>query len=291
MPTPVIKWIGGKTQLLPIIRNYMPKTYNNYYEPFVGGGSVFLDIMPTRPKRVFINDINRSISNLYGCIKTGSEKLIELLDAYYKYTPNTEEAYYAMRDKYNAMIQNNDYNGITASLMIWLNKNCFNGLYRVNRKGLFNAAWNHTIIEDRDEFIKLKQKDYDNIREVGKYLYENNVTVMNGDFEFPCPVPSENDFVYIDSPYIPESKTANFTKYTKDMFNMVDHERLVDYVKFLTDRGAKVMCSNNDVPLVHELYKDFNIISFPAKRKVNRDASKRTGQEVLITNYTDYEGE
>jgi len=164
-----------------------------------------------------------------------------------------------------------------AALLIWLNKHCFNGLYRVNKKGLFNVPYNNDV--------NIKSFDEQNILAVSEYLRTNDITITCEDFEQICKNVEKNDFVYFDSPYIPESISANFSSYTMFGFTNEDHKRLSVLYKKLDSLGAKIMLSNNDVPLVYDLYSEYNIYSFPAKRLINRNANNRTGREVIITNY------
>lgn len=271
--SPVLKWAGGKTQLLEYIANRIPSEYNNYYEPFVGGGAVFLGISP---KQAFVNDINEQLVNLYTQLKIAADSVIAKvneMDA----VPCTKELYYATRERYNIKIANRDLDAECAALMIWINKHCFNGLYRVNRKGIFNVPYNNKI--------NGKSIDEINIRAISEYLQSTDVKITCFDFEKACDEVSVGDFVYFDSPYIPQSDTASFTNYTMDGFNLEDHKRLSVLFKHLDEIGAKVMLSNNDVPLVYSLYEGYNIQSIDVKRMINRDSNKRTGKEVLITNY------
>ena len=271
--SPVLKWAGGKTQLLQQIADNMPAAYNKYYEPFIGGAAVLLGITPSQ---AFINDVNEQLVNLYARLKTDAESVIAKvneLDA----VPCTKELYYAAREQYNRKIAGSILDAECAALMIWINKHCFNGLYRVNGKGLFNVPYNNKV--------NGKSIDEDNLRAIAEYLRKADVTVTCLDFEQACSSVSAGDFVYFDSPYIPESATANFTDYTTNGFTLSDHQRLAELFKRLDRLGAKVMLSNNDVPLVRSLYEGYHIQSLDVKRLINRDAGKRTGKEVLITNY------
>lgn len=271
--SPVLKWAGGKTQLLEQIATRMPTEYNNYYEPFIGGAAVLLGIAPTQ---AVVNDINEQLVNLYTQLKIAANSVISKvneLDA----TPCTKELYYTIREQYNEKIRNDDFDAECAALMIWINKHCFNGLYRVNSKGLFNVPYNNKV--------NGKSIDENNIREISEYLQKSDITITCLDFEKACESVSCGDFVYFDSPYVPESVTASFTDYTMDGFTLADHERLAALYKRLDSIGAKVMLSNNDVPLVRSLYEGYNIQSLNVKRMINRNANKRTGKEVLITNY------
>lgn len=271
--SPIIKWAGGKTQLLDSISEKIPKTYNKYYEPFLGGGAVFFSIAP---QKAFVNDINKQLINLYYQLRENPTEVITIVNKLDSISCN-KEFYYTIRENYNKKIAENIFDTECAALMVWINKHCFNGLYRVNSKGLFNVPYNNKI--------NGKSIDESNVLSIAKYLKTSDITITCLDFEDFCKNVRANDFVYFDSPYIPESDTANFTDYTKYGFSLEDHERLAKLFKHLDRIGAKLLLSNNDVPMVHNLYKDFNIQSIDAKRMINRNAKKRLGKEVLITNY------
>ena len=271
--SPVLKWAGGKTQLLDRIADNMPDKYVNYHEPFVGGAAVLLAVSP---KKAFINDVNEQLINLYVQLKTAADIVIAIvseLDA----RPCSNDLYYAMREQYNKKISNRDLDAECAALMIWMNKHCFNGLYRVNRKGMFNVPYNNKVIG--------KSIDESNIRAISEYLQKSDVAITCLDFEKACDEVLPGDFVYFDSPYVPESITASFTDYTTNGFSGADHERLAALFKRLDRLGAKIMLSNNDVLSVRSLYDGYRIQTFDAKRMINSNADKRTGREVLITNY------
>ncbi len=270
---PVLKWAGGKTQLIEIIATKVPHMYNNYYEPFVGGGAVLFTISP---QQAFINDINRQLMNLYMQLKVAANSVIEIVNEMDS-APCSRELYYSMRDRYNVKIMEQEFDSECAALMIWINKHCFNGLHRVNKQGFFNVPYNNKVSG--------KSINEDNIRSISDYLNSANIKMTCLDFEEACDGVSAGDFVYFDSPYVPESATASFTNYTVEGFNLADHMRLAALFRRLDAVGAKVMLSNNDVPLVHELYAGYNIQSVDVKRMINSNADRRTGREVLITNY------
>lgn len=272
-PAPFLKWVGGKRQLLTEIEKRAPKNYDKYFEPFLGGGSVLFNFTPHSP---VINDINPHLTNTYLQIKNNPQKLFEeirKIDA----IPCTKDYYYSIRSRYNEKISSNQLDEECAALMIWLNKHCFNGIYRVNSKGLFNVPFNNTT--------NVQTAIPENIQAVSNYLNRSGAIILTGDFEDACRDVSAGDFVYFDSPYIPESKTANFVDYTKEGFSYENHVRLADLFKKLDEKGAKLMLSNNNVELVYELYKGFNITPIAARRSVNRNGNGRTGKEVIITNY------
>ena len=270
---PFIKWVGGKRQLLEILRERIPKTYGRYYEPFIGGGALLLDV---QPKNAVINDVNKQLLNVYRQLKADAETVISILRELDSVECDKEH-YLKKRTEYNKKIAAHILDAECAALTIWINKHCFNGLYRVNSKGLFNVPYNNKI-----GGVSMNEE---NLRTIGLYLNSGNIEIREGDFETACADAKAGDFVYFDSPYIPVSETANFTDYTKDGFSYEDHCRLAELSKRLNDASVKIMLSNNDVDLVYELYDGFKIESVDVKRAINRDASKRTGKEVIITNY------
>ena len=271
--TPVLKWAGGKTQLLSAITERMPTLYDTYYEPFIGGAALLLNVAP---QKAIINDVNCQLVNLYSQIRDNAEELIAIVNALDS-VPCTSELYGEMRDKYNFKLSSNVLDVECAAYMIWINKHCFNGLYRVNSKGLFNVPYNN-----KKQGKSLSEA---NIRAISDYLQTNDVKILCGDFESACENVTRKDFVYFDSPYVPEGETADFTSYTKTGFPYEEHVRLAELFKRLDAKGVKLMLSNNDVPLVHELYSGYNIQHLDVKRMINSKASKRNGKEVLITNY------
>ena len=272
---PVLKWAGGKTQLLEHIAQNMPRACNRYFEPFLGGGAVLFGL---RPSRASVNDRNEPLMNLYAQLKVSAERVIENvreLDA----APVGKEVYYAVRDRYNEKLAAREFDAECAALLIWMNKRCYNGLYRVNRAGRFNVPYNH------NRKANLKSMDEANLRAISAYLREADVTMTCMDFEQACKDVSAGDFVYFDSPYVPESDTARFTDYTAGGFTMSDHERLAALFRRLDALGAKVMLSNNDVPWVRARYAGYRTQSLDVRRMMNCNGNKRTGKEVLILNY------
>ena len=270
---PFVKWAGGKKQLLDRLESRMPATYERYYEPFIGGGALLLDV---QPERAIINDTNEQLLNVYRQLKHDAEAVISAVNVLDADLCNVNR-YLTIREKYNAKIKAHDLDAECAALMIWINKHCFNGLYRVNSKGLFNVPYNN-----KAGGVSI---DAANLRNIGLYLKSRDIEIRQGDFEEACGDVAPGDFVYFDSPYVPVSETANFTDYTKDGFSLEDHRRLAALFRRLAAQGTKVMLSNHNVPLVHELYSGFTIEEVDVRRAINRDASKRSGKEVIITNY------
>lgn len=270
---PFVKWAGGKKQLLERLKERLPESYDTFYEPFIGGGALLLEVQPSK---AIINDTNEQLLNVYRQLKLDVEPVIYAvnhLDA----ESCDKDRYMSLRESYNKKISANELDAECAALMIWLNKHCFNGLYRVNSKGLFNVPYNN-----KTGGVSI---DADNLRNIGMYLRSNDIEIRQGDFEVACSDVTCGDFVYFDSPYIPVSETANFTDYTKDGFSLEEHKRLANLFRRLDSAGVKVMLSNHNVPLVHELYDGFIIEPVDVRRAINRDASKRVGKEVIITNY------
>lgn len=271
--TPFIKWAGGKTQLLGDIIYRLPKTYNRYFEPFIGGGALFFSVQPASS---VINDINPQLINVYNQLKMHVEAIICAVNELDRPICH-KERYFAIREQYNSKIRDQILDVECAALMIWLNKHCFNGLYRVNAKGEFNVPFNN---KTHGSSI-----DADNLRAISEYLNKNDIELRNGDFEDACRDVQAGDFVYFDSPYVPMSNTANFTTYAKDGFNVDAHRRLAELFKQLDGIGAYMLLSNNDAPLVRELYDGYQIESVDVRRAINKDTTRRTGKEVLISNF------
>lgn len=268
---PFLKWAGGKRQLLPEIRQYVPKKINTYYEPFIGAGAVLFDI---QPKKAVINDINIELVNVYEMIKNHADELIEDLRKH----ENDKDYFYEIRD----LDRKPEYKNLSpierASRIIYLNKTCFNGLFRVNSQGQFNVP-----------FGKYKNPQIVNevvVRAVHNYLSSNDVQIMNEDFEVVVENAKKGDFVYFDPPYDPVSDTSSFTGYSLDGFNKDDQRRLKYLFVELDKKGVNVMLSNSATDFIKELYEGFNIQIVSASRNINSKASGRGKiDEVLVMNY------
>ncbi len=270
---PFVKWAGGKRQLLSQIKERMPEKYNNYFEPFVGGGAVTFELLP---KRALINDINKALINAY-------KQICDVPDVFLKAVNKLDEEmwedgkkyYYSLREHYNDKLMKSEYDVELAALFVFINKHCFNGLYRVNGKGLFNVPYNNSRRDSVDE---------DSIIEISKYLKE--ITIIAGDFEEACKEAKKEDFVFIDSPYAPLNPTS-FESYTKEGFDIESHKRLARLYDELTARGCYCMLTNHNTVLINDLYgnKGYKIDVVSVKRMINSDASNRVGEEVIICNY------
>ncbi|MEY8516818.1 Dam family site-specific DNA-(adenine-N6)-methyltransferase [Lachnospiraceae bacterium 29-84] len=270
---PFVKWAGGKRQLLPQIKERMPQTYHHYYEPFVGGGAVIFELLPAN---ALINDINQALINTYTQICHSPEAFLNIvnkLDA--EQWEDGKEYYYSLRERYNNKLVKAEYDAEMAALFVFINKHCFNGLYRVNGKGLFNVPYNNSRRASVDEKA---------IMETSEYL--KSVTITAEDFEVACADAKKGDFVFFDSPYAPLNPTS-FESYTKEGFDIESHKRLANLYDELTDRGCYCMLTNHNTELIHTLYGDkgYNIDVVNVKRMINSDASNRVGEEVIICNY------
>lgn len=269
---PVLKWVGGKRQLLTEIEKHIPERISTYYEPFLGGGAVFFHLQ--RNKAV-VNDVNQELINLYEVIRDDVDDLVEDL----KKHKNEPEYFYKIRgldrDK-------EEYKKLTniqkASRMHYLNKTCFNGLFRVNQQGEFNTP-----------FGRYKNPDFINertIRAVSKYLNKANVRFKCGDFEEAVKGARKGAFIYFDPPYDPVSDSSNFTGYDKGGFNREEQIRLKKLCDKLDSRGVKFLLSNSSTDFILELYKDYKIEIVKARRAVNSKANKRGKvDEILVRNY------
>ena len=271
---PFVKWAGGKRQILDKLIKYVPEDFNTYYEPIVGGGALFFELSP---KNAVINDSNEELINVFRCIKD-EEKLTKMCNELNHHEANhSEEYYYKIR---NIDRDKNKFNRLSdykrAARTIYLNKACFNGLYRVNSKGEFNVPFGK----------KLKVNTYEgqNIGIIHAYLNFNNIKILSIDFEEAVKDAKEGDFIYFDPPY--DSDTSTFNSYTEDGFSKDEQIRLSNVFKNLSDRGCYVMLSNHNTVLINELYKDFYIHKITAKRNINSNGKKRGKvEEVIITNY------
>lgn len=271
--TPFVKWAGGKRQLIPQIRERMPEQYNNYYEPFVGGGAVIFEL---QPKNAIINDINRALINAYQMICNHPQEFLQEINRLdTEMWEDGKEYYYSLREHYNDKLMKDEFDVELAALFVFINKHCFNGLYRVNGKGLFNVPYNNSRRSSADE---------KSIMEISKFL--KDVKIIAGDFEDACAGASKGDFVFIDSPYAPLNPTS-FESYTKEGFDIESHRRLANLFDELTARGCYCMLTNHNTELINELYgnKGYTIDVVSVKRMINSDASNRVGEEVIICNY------
>lgn len=270
---PFIKWAGGKRQLIPELVKHIPKDYDTYYEPFIGGGALLFELQP--PKAV-ISDMNKDLILTYISIRDDIDELIELLKNYE--TKNNSKDYYIIRsmdrdsNKFSTL-----KNVERAARLIYLNKTCYNGLYRVNSQGLFNTPFgNYKNPAICDEYV---------LRAVNDYFVNNNITICNTDFETTVETAKKNDFIYFDPPYHSPDNT-NFTGYQSGGFDESEQKRLAKTFKRLDSIGAHCSLSNSSTNFIRDLFKEYHIYSVKANRSINSNGNDRGAvDEVIVTNW------
>lgn len=263
LPKPILKWAGGKQQLSDLLLARAPKKYGKYIEPFFGGGAFFFALMPTS---AVIADANPELIELYKTVATDVEQVIDLL----RTMPNDKDFYYQLRS-----VKREDLSlPERAARTIYLNRTCYNGLYRVNRKGEFNVPFGH--------YKKPNICDEDNLRAVSERLAQ--VSIVCGDYKQVLRETAEaGDFVFLDPPYLPVSKYADFKRYTKEQFYEDDHRELAEEIVRLKDLGCHVLLTNSNHSLVHELFAEYKVEVFNTRRYISCDAKKRTGEDVIVS--------
>lgn len=274
--SPVLKWVGGKRQLISDIEPFIPKSISTYVEPFVGGGAVLFHL---QPKKAIINDYNQELMNVYQVIKDKPNELMEVLQEHKGL--NSEDYFYEIR----SLDRSENYENMTdvekAGRVIYLNKTCFNGLFRVNRAGFFNTPYgkykNPSIVNEVT------------IKAVSNYFNSAKIKFLTGDYKEALRRLRRGAFVYFDPPYVPISSSSSFTGYTEHGFDYEKQVELRDECLKLHNRGVKFLQSNSYSPEILELYSDqkvFNIEIVKAKRSINSQVDKRGEiSEVLIYNY------
>lgn len=268
--SPIVKWVGGKRQLLPEIMPLINRKCSTYVEPFVGGGAVFFEL---QPKKAIINDYNSELINVYKVVRDQPEELIALLE---KHNSCNREAYfYTIR----ALDRSEAYRTMPdvekAARMIYLNKTCYNGLYRVNSAGQFNAPYgkykNPNIVNEAS------------IRAMANYLQSGKITIRQGDYREVLKGLRRGAFVYLDPPYMPISSSSSFTGYTENGFSYDHQVVLKQECDKLRKKGIAFLQSNSDCPEIRALYKEYEIRTVQAKRSINSKANRRGEiNEVLI---------
>ena len=272
LAAPVVKWVGGKRQLLDEIAPRLPKRITTYCEPFLGGGAVLFSL---QPRNAIVNDLNADLMLVYEVIRDDVELLIAALEQH----ENTAEYFYNIRDLDRDKDAYREMSAIErASRIIYLNKTCYDGLFRVNASGEFNSPFGH-----------YKNPNIVNapvLRAVSKYLTANNIQLLHIDFEEVLQRVPRGGFVYLDPPYDPVSDTASFTDYNRGGFGREEQERLKRCCDELAARGVRFLLSNSATSFIKELYTGYTVEIVHAKRAINSDASKRGAvEEVLIRNY------
>lgn len=261
LPKPILKWAGGKNQLLDKLKARVPRKYGQYIEPFVGGGAMFFAI---RPRSGVIADSNPELVNVYRCLADKVEAVITHLKTF----ENSEEKFYKIRAlKFSDL--DKEY---AAARTIYLNRTCFNGLYRVNRQGDFNVAFGR--------YKNPKICDQEALLSASDVL--QNVKIMHGDYKDVLQETAKcGDFVFLDPPYLPISKHS-FRGYTKEQFCREDHQELSNEVKRLQQIGCHVVLTNSNHPLVRELYEQHEIEVVSTRRNISSKAETRTGEDVIV---------
>lgn len=259
--TPFLKWAGGKTQLLPELLKYVPSRFDTYIEPFVGGGALFFELQPTR---AILADSNPELINCYTIVRDKVEELITILSTY----PYSQEFYYQLRQEYpeDAVLR--------AARMIYLNRTCYNGLYRVNKKGQFNVPFGRykkPVICDKE---KLRAASY--VLQRAELIYADYQETLR---TYAQP----GSFIYIDPPYHPVSQYSDFKRYTSEFFYAKDQQMLASTVKDLSQKGCSTLVSNSYCDFILDLYQGCELIEVSARRNINKDPDKRAKiKEVLI---------
>lgn len=273
---PFLKWVGGKTKAIAQLEQLFPDSFNNYFEPFVGGGAVYFDM---NAKTATINDINTSLMSSYINIRDNVDLLIKKLNnlqkQYYKLDEDQQlEMFYRIRGEYN-IIKNHD-SVKKSSLLIFLNKTCFNGMYRENKSGDFNVPFG--------KHHKPTICDEANLRAVSERL--KNTTILSGSYIKAVEDAKAGDFIYLDPPYHPLNPTSSFTSYSQGGFLEKDQIELKELIDELTVRGCRVMMSNSYSKFIINLYKDYKQYKITVGRSINSNGAKRGKiAEIVITNY------
>ena len=264
--SPVLKWVGGKTKLLPALIERMPDHFERYYEPFAGGAAMFFRVAP---ERALLADSNPDLIGLYTCLTRDVAGVIRKLE--HHRTAHSEDHYYTTRTRWNDR-ERSWTTADRAATFIYLNKTCFNGLWRVNRAGAFNVP----IGRYTDPPICVPEA----LRAASTLL--GRARLLCGDFRHAIADARRGDFIYFDPPYDPVTQTANFTSYTAGSFTAEHQRELADTAGALVARGCRVMLSNSDTPFIRSLYKGFQIDRVKCARAINSNAAKRGDVDELI---------
>lgn len=274
--TPIIKWAGGKRQLIDRIEGFLPTSYNTYIEPFFGGGALFCHL---NPEQSIINDTNKDLIDMYTVLRQNPTEFYFLLEGLQdRYNcaaaANRQEIYYEYRTEFNTLKQNPNLTADEtirkAGLLVFLNKAGFNGLYRVNKKDEFNVPWGKKV--------SLNLYDKRNVLLFSRAL--QSTEILNGDFEAACCKAKEHDFVFLDPPY-----HDTFTDYAADGFTEDDQIRLANVCRSLTEHGVKFIQTNSATNFIKELYQEYNIVELDTRRAINCDGNNRQGKDIIILNY------
>ena len=266
---PIVKWVGGKRQLMFELLKNMPKFYNRYFEPFIGGGALFFEL---QPDNAYISDMNEELINLYQVVRDNVDELVADLQKH----DISKEYFMEIRNIDRTEEYKNWSNIQKASRFIYLNRTCFNGMYRVNSKGEFNVPFGH--------YKNPRIVDEKNLINCSNLLQRTEI--RHSDFSELLTKVQEGDFVYFDPPYVPLNETSSFTSYTKDGFDIDMQFKLRDVCDELDTMGVNFLLSNSDTKLVNDLYENYNIKKVFASRQINANADGRGKiTEVLVRNY------
>ena len=270
--TPVVKWVGGKRQLLDTFKPLLPARINSYCEPFIGGGALLFDL---QPKKAFVNDINSNLILVYTVIRDNVNELIAALESF----ENTSDKFYEVRDwDRNKEFYSQLSDVMRAARIIYLNKTCYNGLYRVNNAGEFNSPFGH--------YKKPNIVNAPVLRAVSAYFNPAEIHFSATDYSEVLKKVRKGTFVYLDPPYDPISDTANFTGYSRGGFTRDDQIKLRECCDQLNSKGVKFMLSNSATDFIREQYAAYNITTVQAKRAINSVGSRRGDvDEVVVRNY------
>jgi DNA adenine methylase len=276
---PFIKWVGGKRGLLPDIISSLPKNFNNYFEPFLGGGAVFFELYNRGlldNKQIYLSDINEELINTYNTIKCTPIELIKNLKVLKE--KHNKDFYYKTRELDRKETFKKMSNIDRATRFIYLNKTCFNGLYRVNKKGFFNTpmgGYTNPNIADETTILNASEA-------------LQNATISNCDFNNFSKNTHKGDLVYFDPPYHPLTESSNFTAYNESSFLEEEQFKLYELFENLSEREIKIIKSNSDTKFINELYKKFFIHTVEARRSINSKGNKRGKvNEIIIRNFND----
>lgn len=267
---PFLRWAGGKRRLVPFLVKHIPPDFSNnnrYCEPFLGAGSLFFRLQPSQ---VTLSDNNKDLIDCYRAVQKRPDLVAKYLRQHL--LNNCEDYYYKMRKRYN----NSKLSIAKAALFIYLNRTCFNGIWRVNEGGEFNVPYGRIEIPplpSKEDLLNLSQT-------------LTKATIIHSDYKQVVKHVSEGDFIYFDPPYPPLNGTSFFTHYTKERFNKKDHAELASLVNMLNKKGCYIMVSNADTPYIRGLYGDtFNIYELEVVRWIRTDGKRYKVQEIVITNY------
>lgn len=274
MVRPLLKWAGGKRQIVRALISHKPQSFSGYFEPFFGGGAFYFTLVEEKPGITsVISDINYDLYSLYNIVRKRPYEMSESISSL-EFGNNSDD-YYSARETFNSAPTVADPVR-KAALLVYLNRHCFNGLYRVNSAGEFNVPFG--------KYKKPYIPDLNHILSVSESLQA--VNLLHGDFQYAVGGAGEGDFVYFDPPYDPLSVSSSFTSYSQESFQRTDQERLASIVRDLDRKGVNVMVSNSDTPVIRELYSGLNFKEIPAGRAINSKASARGKiNELIITNY------